>query len=67
MNNSEKNKPILSIMSVAPGSFDADYKILEEIGRGGFSVVYACQSYATKKIFAVKVCLRSKIVYIILL
>ena len=35
--------------------FNSLYEIIEEIGRGGFSIVYKCLNKATKKIYAVKV------------
>ncbi len=51
-----KNSNLLTVMSVGPGNFESDYELLEEIGRGGFSVVYACSHVITKEIFAAKVC-----------
>jgi hypothetical protein len=46
---------VVSIMSDAKENFSENYNILEEIGRGGFSTVFKCQSKQSKEIYAVKV------------
>lgn len=43
------------IMSHANRNFDLVYERLNEIGRGGFSVVYRCKHRATQNIYAVKI------------
>lgn len=47
--------PIFPVMSSASDSFAEHYVMMEEIGRGGFSTVYKCQSRVTGAFFAVKV------------
>jgi serine/threonine protein kinase len=46
-----------SILSTASSSndFNSIYEIINEIGRGGFSIVYQCQHRVSKQIYAVKV------------
>lgn len=36
-------------------NFNEIYEILNEIGRGGFSIVYKCKNILTNEIYAVKV------------
>jgi hypothetical protein len=48
--------PLRAILSKLSDDFDVKYEILnDEIGRGGFSIVYKCQNRLTKEIYAVKV------------
>jgi serine/threonine protein kinase len=48
--------PILeSVLSTSRVDFDLRYQKLDEIGRGGFSVVYKCRDKETGTIYAVKV------------
>ena len=52
----EFNVPALEqVLSTSRQDFDETYEKLDEIGRGGFSVVYRCRSRVTGEIFAVKV------------
>ena len=44
-----------SVLSSSRSGFEENYVKMEEIGRGGFSVVYKCRSLQTNEIFAVKV------------
>lgn len=59
MNNSI---PLNTVLSVANDiNFESKYELQQEIGRGGFSVVYKCKERSTGVIFACKV----SIVYIL--
>lgn len=49
------SQPIVSVFSAAHDNFEAKYEKLNEIGRGGFSVVYQCREKISGNIFAVKV------------
>jgi hypothetical protein len=51
----QNNNNMVSIMSKAKENFTEIYKVLEEIGRGGFSTVYKCMNKMTQQIYAVKV------------
>ena len=51
----KENKPILTVFSSAEDGFESKYDLLEEIGRGGFSVVYRCRDKLTSEIYAVKI------------
>ena len=50
-----QNSIIKPIMSSSKENFSESYKVLDEIGRGGFSIVYRCISRVSDKVFAVKV------------
>jgi serine/threonine protein kinase len=56
----ETGRAFQSILSTTTSTLSSDfnslYEIINEIGRGGFSVVYQCQHRQTKQIYAVKVC-----------
>ena len=52
----ENETPVLEpVLSISRHDFDSSYEKLEEIGRGGFSVVYKCRNRISGEIFAVKV------------
>jgi serine/threonine protein kinase len=55
--NSQQNnsQALLTVMSEADDNFASKYEKLEEIGRGGFSVVYKCRDRISNEIYAVKV------------
>lgn len=55
---SHLHSPILTVMSTAKDGFSNRYEILGEIGKGGFSTVYACRDKQTQKDYAVKVLLQ---------
>jgi hypothetical protein len=57
LNMPQAGNPIVSIMSQANANFDGKYEILNEIGRGGFSVVHRCRDRSSGEMFAVKVLL----------
>ncbi|XP_037938108.1 ribosomal protein S6 kinase 2 beta-like [Teleopsis dalmanni] len=68
-NNSSAHSPILpiahtprSLPGVLPGSFHADYNLLQELGRGTFSVCRLCENRSTKKHFAVKIIEKAAVV-----
>ncbi|XP_017093044.2 ribosomal protein S6 kinase 2 beta [Drosophila bipectinata] len=44
-----------SLPGVLPGNFHAEYNLLQELGRGTFSVCRLCEHRASKKHYAVKV------------
>ncbi|EDV92395.1 GH24077 [Drosophila grimshawi] len=44
-----------SLPGVLPGNFLAEYNLLQELGRGTFSVCRLCEHRATKKHYAVKI------------
>lgn len=46
---------VTSIMSSSKVNFSELYKVVDEIGRGGFSTVYRCINRSTENIYAVKV------------
>jgi hypothetical protein len=45
---------IHTILSTAKTTFDDDYELGHEIGRGGFSTVFSCRSRVTGIVYAVK-------------
>lgn len=45
------------IPGVKPGVFQDEYQLMQELGRGTFSVCRLCESKTTRKQYAVKVCL----------
>ena len=47
--------PIITVFSSAEDGFDSKYEMLNEIGKGGFSVVYRCRDRQTGTDYAVKV------------
>lgn len=49
------NNPIVTVFSSSEDGFEAKYEILNEIGRGGFSVVYRCRERSTGTDYAVKI------------
>ena len=49
------NSPITTVFSSAEDGFHSKYDLLEEIGRGGFSVVYKCRDKISNQIYAVKI------------
>lgn len=50
-----EHHPLTSVVSRAGADFGAKYEIQQEIGRGGFSVVYQCRSIVSGKSYAVKI------------
>ncbi|XP_053948434.1 ribosomal protein S6 kinase 2 beta isoform X1 [Anastrepha ludens] len=44
-----------SLPGVLPGNFHSEYNLLQELGRGTFSVCRLCEHRSTKKHFAVKI------------
>lgn len=44
------------IPGVKPGLFQDEYQVMNELGRGTFSVCRLCESKTTRKQYAVKVC-----------
>ena len=47
--------PMVSVLSQAKYNFSDRFEMMNEIGRGGFSIVYKCRDRITSQIFAVKV------------
>jgi serine/threonine protein kinase len=47
--------PLTTVVSRAGADFGAKYEMKQELGRGGFSVVYECKSIATGQSYAVKI------------
>lgn len=55
VNTSGANK-LNTVLSVANDiNFESKYELMQEIGRGGFSVVYKCRERATGIVYACKV------------
>jgi serine/threonine protein kinase len=54
------DKPISSLLTSSCNGFDDLYDLQEEIGRGGFSIVYKCRQKRTGQIYAVKVSQRER-------
>lgn len=50
-------KEMVSVLSTSSDNFDERYEMLNEVGRGGFSIVYRCRDKLTNEICAVKVTL----------
>ncbi|XP_073833081.1 ribosomal protein S6 kinase II [Musca autumnalis] len=48
-------EPARTLPGVLPGNFHNDYNVLQELGRGTFSVCRLCEHKASKKHFAVKI------------
>lgn len=48
-------EPVRTLPGVLPGNFDNDYNVLQELGRGTFSVCRLCEHKSSKKHFAVKI------------
>ena len=55
MENDIGTPALESVLSTSRHDFDSAYEKLDEIGRGGFSVVYKCRDRVSGDIFAVKV------------
>lgn len=53
--NESNSQPMKQILSNISDDFNSLYEITEEIGRGGFSVVYKCKNKINNQIYAVKV------------
>mmetsp|Transcript_7380 Transcript_7380/g.12421 ORF Transcript_7380/g.12421 Transcript_7380/m.12421 type:complete len:993 (-) Transcript_7380:289-3267(-) len=53
--NGQSTNSLKTVLSSSRNDFDDCYIKMEEIGRGGFSVVYKCKSIQNNAIFAVKV------------
>ena len=47
--------PMVTVLSQAKYNFSDRFEMMNEIGRGGFSIVYKCRDRITNQIFAVKV------------
>lgn len=50
-----ENNALEPVLSISQHNFEDKYEKLNEIGRGGFSVVYRCKNKITNEIYAVKV------------
>ncbi|XP_037922435.1 ribosomal protein S6 kinase 2 beta isoform X3 [Hermetia illucens] len=60
-NNGAVNRPLnVEIPGVKPGNFTDDYNIMQELGRGTFSVCRLCENKSTKRQYAVKIINRSE-------
>ncbi|XP_018792908.1 PREDICTED: ribosomal protein S6 kinase 2 beta [Bactrocera latifrons] len=49
------HNPQRTLPGVLPGNFHSEYNLLQELGRGTFSVCRLCEHRSTKKHFAVKI------------